>query len=359
MRLIRLLCSAGLCGLALAVAAPTAADDAAASDGKKSSSLFDQLDTNGDGVATAEEVPEKSRRFFDRLLEKSDANDDGKLTAEEFGTATADRGTNRRGGEGGMRPEGMRRGGDRPSLAPQSGGPDFDQFFSRLDKNGDGSISRDEIPEDGPGARLGEVLERTGKDSVSREELEQLRERMQRGGREGMTRGGPGGEGMGRRPEGGPRDGGPREGGPRDGGPRDGGRPGFGGPGMGGPGGPGAGGPGGPGGPGRFMQNAPILVTLDGNGDGTLSKEEFATAADKFDQLDSNNDGQLDLPELMMSADMRDRMQQMRERGGDRGFGRGGDRGGDRGGRPGDRGGRGGERGGRGGGERPQRPAAE
>ena len=50
-------------------------------------SVFDQLDTNKDGVVTLEEVPEDKRRLFEKILKSGDKDKDGKLTREEFAAA--------------------------------------------------------------------------------------------------------------------------------------------------------------------------------------------------------------------------------------------------------------------------------
>ena len=46
--------------------------------------LFDKLDANHDGQITSDEVPEESRRLFERLLRRGDKNGDGKLTRERI-----------------------------------------------------------------------------------------------------------------------------------------------------------------------------------------------------------------------------------------------------------------------------------
>ena len=85
--------------------------------------------------------------------------------------------------------------------------------------------------------------------------------------------------------------------------------------GHGGPGGPEGGPgmmpppPGGPGGPGSDM-----LARLDTNGDGKISRAEFAVPGDKhFDMIDTNHDGQIDQTEIAAAREkMRARMEQMR-----------------------------------------------
>lgn len=88
--------------------------------------LFAKLDLNQDGVLTAEEVPGK----FWELLSKADADADGKLTAEELG---ATKGAGREGREG------------REGRQGQPGDPTA--LFKEFDKNEDGALTQDEVPE--------------------------------------------------------------------------------------------------------------------------------------------------------------------------------------------------------------------
>src|SRR6476646_1044355 len=64
--------------LFLISAAARAADDG---DAKKqptsdNAALFDKLDANHDGFITSDEVPQESRRLFDRLIRRGDKNSD-------------------------------------------------------------------------------------------------------------------------------------------------------------------------------------------------------------------------------------------------------------------------------------------
>lgn len=99
--------------------------------------LFKQVDANGDGLVSEDEVPADKRRLFARLLRRGDANSDGKLSLEEFTKAIAD---------------------DEREIPPgQPGGDQFRQFlesdpqdvFKRLDANSDGKIELSELPEQG------------------------------------------------------------------------------------------------------------------------------------------------------------------------------------------------------------------
>lgn len=162
-------------------------------------------------------------------------------------------------------------------------------LFDRLDKNDDGQITSDEVPEEGR-KRFDHLKSAADKDAdgnISREEFIKHAEKMrdQRGGprREAGDRPGRGPEGRrpGMRGPGAPGKGRP---GPAMGRP---GMRGPGGPGMRGPGRPGMGprgmanppmrGPGGPGMGGDFPKPdlKKVFAHIDKNGDGSLSEEEF------------------------------------------------------------------------------------
>src|SRR5439155_4726608 len=58
--------------------------------------------------------------------------------------------------------------GGRPMFEPK-------QLLERLDKNKDGKLTKDELPEEGPGRFLRQMLERVGKESLTLEDLEKAR----------------------------------------------------------------------------------------------------------------------------------------------------------------------------------------
>ncbi|WLD10672.1 EF-hand domain-containing protein [Planctellipticum variicoloris] len=284
-----------LWGAALAAAIGPAGLAAAQDALPKPADLFKQLDKNADGKLVADEIPQEHRRLFERVQRAGDKNEDGQLTVEEFEAAhqpdaPSGGSLGGPGGPGGGRPnpeeirerlKQMDRNGDgkisrsevpdvaRERLMPLfdrlgkdelsledlgrfSGGqrPEPGQLFGQLDKNGDGKVSRDELPADAR-ERMARIFDQAGKDELTREEFAAaFRGAMQ----------GPPVEGN--RPR------------TADGQP--GGRPGM-----------------GPFRAPRFLQK------LDADGDGRLSKSEFAKAPDLFADLDENGDGQLEPRELM------------------------------------------------------------
>tara|TARA_R110002111_G_scaffold153375_1_gene220138 strand:- start:86829 stop:87893 length:1065 start_codon:yes stop_codon:yes gene_type:complete len=133
--------------------------------------IFQQLDKNSDGTVTADEVPADKERFFDHLIRLGDQNKDGKLTKNEF--------------ESGLKKEDQK--------FPAGESPDrnrdprnFQNFMSRLDRNGDKKISKDELPEP-LRERLEPLFQRLNKDEISLEELSRYGN-MFRGNREGEKR---------------------------------------------------------------------------------------------------------------------------------------------------------------------------
>jgi Ca2+-binding EF-hand superfamily protein len=126
-------------------------------------------------------------------------------------------------------------------------------MFTRLDKDGDGKLTKDELPERAR-ERMARLFDKIGKEEITKDEFLKLRAR--RGGDGKGLKGRRGRPGQ--RPEGGK---GPRR--------------------------------------GRGPEQPHLLRVLDTDNDKMLSKEELAKAADKFDELDKNKDGKLDGPELV------------------------------------------------------------
>ena len=110
-----------------------------AEDGKSDQAgVFKRLDTNGDGKLRADEVPADKRAFFDRALRSGDADGDGALNAAEFAKAFS-------AGKDSARERDSRR---RPGSSSGSRStPSAAGFIKRLDKDGDGKVSSEELPE--------------------------------------------------------------------------------------------------------------------------------------------------------------------------------------------------------------------
>jgi Ca2+-binding EF-hand superfamily protein len=197
--------------------------------------LFDKLDANKDGVVTSDEVPDDKQSIFERLLRVGDANGDKKLSKDELVAGLK---------RAAPAPEAGPNPGARPG-APGGlpGGVSAKDIFGRLDKDGNGKIEKDEIPE-----RMKENLGRVDSNSdgvVDLAEFEKVAQFFAGGGR---------------RPEGAP-----------------------------------AGAPEGRPGPGLF---SPVVRALDADGDGELSSSEIADASKALAKLDKNNDGKLTRDEI-------------------------------------------------------------
>ncbi len=157
----------GLLVLALTVGAAMAQDPPRdAQRPQPAADLFGRLDANGDGVVTADEIPEQRRGFFERLLRTADRNGDGKLTKEEFAAAQGDR--PRRDSDP-HRPEPS----DRPATPPP--GFNVEDFFRRLDRNSDGKIGADEVPQGQPGEFIKRLIQRADRDGDGAVTLEEVR----------------------------------------------------------------------------------------------------------------------------------------------------------------------------------------
>jgi Ca2+-binding EF-hand superfamily protein len=125
--------------------------------GQKPEQLFKNLDADGNGKVTAEEVPQERRGLFRRISAQADKDGDKSLNEQEFvaGFHAARAAASRQGtGPGGAA-------ADPEKLAER---------LMRLDKNGDGKISRDEF--DRPAARRFEQLDTNGDGAVDAEEIE-------------------------------------------------------------------------------------------------------------------------------------------------------------------------------------------
>ncbi|QDT42916.1 transaldolase/EF-hand domain-containing protein [Gimesia alba] len=133
-------------------------------DESPSQNIFQQLDKNSDGTVTAEEVPEEKERFFDHLIRMGDQNKDGKLTKAEF--------------EAGLKKEDQKfPAGEGPDRNRGPRNFDYKMFLSRLDRNGDKKISKEELPEP-LRARMEPLFQRLNKDEISLDEFEKFGNRF-------------------------------------------------------------------------------------------------------------------------------------------------------------------------------------
>jgi Ca2+-binding EF-hand superfamily protein len=247
--------------------------------------LFDQLDKDNDGKLTREEVGEERERFFNRLVRVGDKDEDGNLTKEEFLAANKPE----------ERPAQPQPGN--PGGRPQFGGNSMEEFFKRVDQNGDGKLSKAEIPEPLK-ERFQPAFDRQGKDELTLEDLRRFapnqfppdRDRMAEEFFKRFDANSDGKLTLDEAPE-------PskpvlqsmlRRAGKGEGGSLTkeefkqigfaGGMP--------------------PGGIIGGFTGAAMLRTVDTDRDGKLSKDELSKAVEQFDKLDKNGDGSLDTREL-------------------------------------------------------------
>ena len=251
--------------------------------------LFQQLDKNGDGTVTSDEVSETKKSLYKRLLRIGDKDKDTRLTQKELTDALATRKAgsekpdekaarsksqgNRQAGFGGRNRSGAN--------GRASGGMSADAILSRFDTNKDGKLSQGEIPEQAE--RLQQMVKGADKNkdgTVTKQELTLYL----------ASRGGGNG---GQRPSAGQRSQGLRSGGRQQQGMRGDGQ---------GRGGFGQGGSGRKGRSGGGMSSEMILNRFDTNKDGKLSKGEIPAQAARLQQMiqgaDKNKDGTITKDEL-------------------------------------------------------------
>lgn len=111
--------------------------------------IFKRLDADGDGKVKPDDVPEERREGFRRMLERHDENKDGAASLEEF------------------RKGFMLLAGQAPGTPPQPGPNSMELVFKALDVDGNGALSKEELSK---AADALAKLDRNGDGSVSREE---------------------------------------------------------------------------------------------------------------------------------------------------------------------------------------------
>jgi Ca2+-binding EF-hand superfamily protein len=193
--------------------------------------IFQRLDANGDGKLTLDEVPEERKERFKPLIARGDKNADGALDRVEFRDAFA-------------APPDARAGGP-----PEGRGGDAKRFFSRFDKNNDGKLTADEVPDERR-ASVERLIRRGDKDGDQALSLEEfIAGRPERR----PDKAPPGAENRERPPQGGP--------------------------------------------------PAGLFMALDVDHDGKLSSDEIAAAAEVIRKLDKNGDGAVSLNEVIPAGD--------------------------------------------------------
>ncbi|MEZ6039871.1 MAG: hypothetical protein R3C20_05155 [Planctomycetaceae bacterium] len=126
--------------------------------------LFEKLDRNADGKITADEVSDSQMPFFRRSLRVADHNKDGDLTLEEFQASVSEAPT--------VTSEVQSNQGRRGRFA-NAGRPGLADMLKRSDRNGDGQLTADEIPQ-ALRSRFEEILDRAGQSSLSIERVQQM-----------------------------------------------------------------------------------------------------------------------------------------------------------------------------------------
>lgn len=210
------------------------------------SPLLSALDTNHDGIISGKEMDNAPAAL--RTLDK---NNDGQLTPDEYRPNFGGRGR----GEGGGRGEGRGEGGpEREATGPSA--RELQDTLMAFDKNKDGKLSKDELPE-----RMQGMFDRGDVNHdgfLTTDEIAKLAaaQSAPAGAPRGEGRGDGNGEGRGE------------------------------GRGFGGPGGRG---------PGR---GDPVVAALDTDHDGIISAAEINDSPKTLRTLDTNHDGQITEDEI-------------------------------------------------------------
>lgn len=147
--------------LALLLASAMLIAGAAEAQTRERGQLFERLDTNGDGIADADELLSARREAFRR----ADKDGDGFVAGNELDALADVRGNSMR----------TRRGGLGSGLGRRRM-PDVDERVRRLDVDGDGRISEAEFLE--ANNPLLERFDANGDGAISREEVERAQQRV-------------------------------------------------------------------------------------------------------------------------------------------------------------------------------------
>ena len=198
--------------------------------------LFDRLDQNKDGQVAADEITEERKSYFERLLREGDKNNDGKLSRDEFQAAAQ---------QGRRRPDAPESNEQRPRQTERNVDPSA--IFRTLDKNADGKVTPDEVPEERR-QRFQAGLSRSDKDGDGGLNLDEFKASMAAMAGRAPDAAPPGQPGMPPRPN---------------------------------------------------IAAAPFFRAIDTDRDGKLSSDELAKAGDALKTLDRNGDGSLTPEELV------------------------------------------------------------
>lgn len=132
--------------------------------------VFKELDKNADGKLTSGEISEERKRFFEHLIRVGDKDKNGELTKAEFVE--------------GFKPDELKVAAPQEGGRPGAGRPgNFDpaQIFNRMDRNGDGKLTKEEIPEQAAD-RFKPLFDALGKNEITREEYMRTLPRLAGGG---------------------------------------------------------------------------------------------------------------------------------------------------------------------------------